>query len=74
MKTAELKIEGMSCGHCVMAVKRELAKLRGVEVDDVQIGSARVRLDEKMVRVENLSQAVEKAGYRMTAMQEGRES
>ena len=27
MKTQELKIEGMSCNHCVMAVRKELEKL-----------------------------------------------
>ncbi|HLA68771.1 MAG TPA: heavy-metal-associated domain-containing protein [Bacteroidota bacterium] len=69
MKTAELKIEGMSCGHCVMAVKKELGKLTGVEIDEVQIGSARVRLDEKTVAVEQLNQAVEKAGYRVISVQ-----
>ena len=69
MKTAELKIEGMSCGHCVMAVKKELGKLTGVEIDEVQIGSARVRLDEKTVAVEQLNHAVEKAGYRVISVQ-----
>ncbi len=73
MKTAELKIEGMSCGHCVMAVRKELGKLNGVEVDDVQIGSATVRIDEKRTSVETLSQAVERAGYHMISMQAGRE-
>ncbi len=69
MKAAELKIEGMSCGHCVMAVKRELGKLTGVTVDEVQIGSARVRLDETKVQAEELSQAVERAGYRVLSVQ-----
>ena len=69
MKTAELKIEGMSCGHCVMAVKKELGKLTGVEVDDVQIGSAKIRLNEKTVGYEQLNQAVEKAGYRVILVQ-----
>ena len=27
----EIQIEGMSCGHCVMAVKKELSKLQGIE-------------------------------------------
>lgn len=68
MKATELKIEGMSCGHCVMAVKKELSSLKGVEVDDIQIGSARIRLDEKSVPFEQLHQAVERAGYRIIAV------
>ena len=74
MKTTELKIEGMSCGHCVMAVKKELSKLNGVEVGDVQIGSARVRRDENKVWVQELNRAVERAGYRVISVQEGREN
>lgn len=69
MKTAELKIKGMSCGHCVMAVKKELGKVAGVEVEDVQIGSARVKLDEATVAVEQLNQAVENAGYRVVSVE-----
>jgi len=69
MKTAELKIEGMSCGHCVMAVTKELKSLTGVEVDDVQIGSARIRIDESTVAVEQLNKAVEKAGYKVVSVQ-----
>jgi len=69
MKTAELKIEGMSCGHCVMAVKKELGKLTGVEVDDVQIGSAKIKLDETTVAVDQLNQAVENAGYRVVSVE-----
>ena len=69
MKTVELKIEGMSCGHCVMAVRRELGKLTGVEIDDVQIGLARVSLDEKEVPFGQLNQAVERAGYRVLSVQ-----
>ena len=69
MKTAELKIEGMSCGHCVMAVRKELGKLNDVVVDEVQIGSARVTLDETKVAFDKLHQAVEKAGYRVISVQ-----
>ncbi len=65
MTNKELKIEGMSCGHCVMAVKKELSKLPNVKVEDVQIGSARVQYDETKIRWEDLSRAVEEAGYRL---------
>jgi len=41
----QLKIEGMTCGHCVMSVKTALAAVQGVEgpVDvDLKSGSAQV--------------------------------
>lgn len=65
MKTQELKIEGMSCNHCVMAVKKELSKLENVKVEDVQIGSAKVQFDENKVSEKELSAAIEEAGYKV---------
>jgi len=41
----QLKIEGMTCGHCVMAVKQALAAVPGVEgaVEvDLKAGQAQV--------------------------------
>ncbi|HTX17818.1 MAG TPA: cation transporter [Bacteroidota bacterium] len=68
MKSQELAIEGMTCGHCVMSVKKELSKLPDVVVDDVQIGKARVRFDETKVTVQVLERAVEEAGYRVVTV------
>lgn len=65
MKTQELKIEGMTCNHCVMHVKKELSKLPHVQVDDVQIGTARVQYDSAKVSIVDLAQAVERAGYKL---------
>jgi copper chaperone CopZ len=48
-----------------MAVKNELSKLPNVQVEDVQIGRARVQYDETKIRWEDFSAAVEKAGYRL---------
>ena len=63
MKNEELKITGMTCGHCVMSVRKELAKLPGVEVRDVRIGSALVAYDEAIVSDAQLKSAVEDAGF-----------
>lgn len=65
MKTLNLTIEGMSCGHCVMAVKKELSKLAGVTVESVEVGTARVQFDETTVTAERVKKAVEEAGYRV---------
>lgn len=65
MRTQELKIEGMSCGHCVMHVKKELSNLQNVVVDDVQIGKARIQYDETRVSMMDLAQAIERAGYKL---------
>ncbi len=65
MKQETLKIEGMSCGHCVMAVKKELSKLENVKVNNVQIGIADVEFDETKVNEKILAEAIEEAGYKM---------
>jgi copper chaperone len=38
-----IRIEGMSCGHCVAAVKGALADVQGLEVVEVKIAEARVK-------------------------------
>ena len=68
MKTQELKIEGMSCGHCVMSVKKELGKVPGIVVDDVQIGTAKVHYDESKVTEQVLARAIDDAGYKLVSM------
>jgi copper chaperone len=65
MKTQEIKIEGMSCDHCVMAVRKELSRLDNVKVNDVKIGSAKVEYDESAVDESVLEKAVEEAGYKV---------
>ncbi|NNF58669.1 MAG: heavy-metal-associated domain-containing protein [Rhodothermaceae bacterium] len=62
--TKTLHIDGMSCQHCVRAVREAIEAIPGVELEDVEIGSAIVRLDspDETVR-EALRQAVDDAGY-----------
>jgi len=63
MTEMKLKIEGMSCQHCVMAVKKALGAIAGVDSSDVEVGSAVVKYDEGKVTRKDLEAAVEKAGF-----------
>lgn len=65
MKSDELRIEGMTCGHCVMSVKKELSKLADVKVEEVQIGKARVQYDETKVGVQDFARALDEAGFKL---------
>lgn len=64
MAETTYRVEGMSCEHCVGAVRGELAGLAGVTEVDVDLASGQVRvvseapLDEVDVRA-----AVDEAGY-----------
>ncbi len=59
----------MSCGHCVMSLKKELSKMQGVTVNTVDIGSAEVVVDESTVTDQTLQHAVEEAGYSLISIQ-----
>jgi len=61
------RISGMSCQHCVMAVRAELAKLPGVEIRELEVGRATVRYDQTRVRGEDLVRAIRAAGYDVNA-------
>jgi copper chaperone len=63
MKTEELHIKGMSCGHCVMAVRKELGKMPDVTVEEVTIGKARVQFDETRVNPADFARAIDEAGF-----------
>lgn len=59
----QLNIEGMTCDHCVRAVKGALERTPGVEKAEVDLaaGSATV---EGAADVQVMIQAVENEGYR----------
>jgi len=67
MTQKEFKIEGMSCGHCVMAVKKELQKIENLKIDNVEIGSAKVEFDENQIDNQKIIDAIEEAGYKVTS-------
>ncbi len=58
-------IEGMTCGHCLNAVRRALAEVEGTTIHTVQMGRAEVDAD---AAPEELVAAIEAAGYGATAV------
>lgn len=63
MTSLSLTIDGMSCGHCVMSVQKALRALDGVEVQQVQIGSAALQYDPAKCTAEEILEAVRDQGY-----------
>jgi copper chaperone CopZ len=57
-----IRIEGMSCQHCVRAVFTALAAVDGISRAEVRIGSAEVEHDGSAT-VDALRDAVAVAGY-----------
>ena len=62
MEKEKILIEGMSCNHCVMAVKRELTDAH-IDVQNVGIGYAEISYDESVINREAIKHAVEEAGF-----------
>lgn len=63
MTTTELKIEGMSCGHCVKAVKEALEGVAGVVSAEVDLDKASATVESSGVAASALIAAVEEEGY-----------
>ena len=63
VETKILSIEGMSCGHCVARVTKALTALPGVTVEDVQVGSARVRLEPTEAMLAQVASALDDVGF-----------
>jgi len=63
MQHLTLKIDGMSCGHCVARVEKALSKLEGVAVKRVEVGSAEIGYDPARTPFARIREAIDDAGY-----------
>jgi copper chaperone len=61
-----LKVKGMTCQHCVMAVQKALAYLDGVQKIEVDLGKGGVRFENpKGISADKIREAIENAGYQV---------
>lgn len=59
----ELKVTGMSCGHCEMAVKKALLGINGVKSAEADHKADKAVVEVDGVNLDKLIEAVKKAGY-----------
>ena len=58
------QVTGMTCGHCVSAVKQEVGRLAGVTGVDVELASGLVTvISESELAEDDVQAAVDEAGY-----------
>jgi copper chaperone CopZ len=64
MQTTELRIEGMTCGHCVRSVTKALSEVPGVSLAqvDLDVGTATIEHDGSVTE-SSLIAAVQEDGY-----------
>jgi copper ion binding protein len=69
MSKTTLKIQGMTCNHCVMRVAKALKAVPGVQDAqvDLQKAEAVVTFSGPVVAPEKLSSAVVEAGYKVVS-------
>lgn len=65
MNRKSLKIEGMTCHHCVMALRKSFQMVEGVTGAEVEVGKADVTFDEARVNDSKLAEAVARAGFKV---------
>jgi copper chaperone len=58
-----LKVEGMSCEHCVAAIKKAVGALPGVTGVDVDLGGKSVTVEHGQEAASALAGAIEEQGY-----------
>lgn len=64
----QIQVKGMSCEHCVMAVKKALSALEGVEKVEVDLSTGEVRFENtKAIAIDQIKGAIEKAGYEIVS-------
>ncbi|HKG90998.1 MAG TPA: cation transporter [Gemmatimonadaceae bacterium] len=63
MDTLNLTIDGMSCDHCVVAVRKALASVPGVRIERVDVGSATVAYDPQRATPDEIIDVVNDEGY-----------
>jgi len=65
MTEATIIIDGMSCMHCVMRVKKAIEALPGISGLNVEVGKAELQFDESQTNRTAIEAAVIKAGYKI---------
>jgi copper chaperone CopZ len=63
MEKLTLTIEGMTCEHCVRAVRGRLEHTPGVKVDDVKVGAATIEFDPAKTNIDDIEEAIADEGY-----------
>jgi copper chaperone len=63
MQHVTLQINGMSCNHCVNAVKQALNGVPGVTADNVVVGKATVSYEPGKTKFTDITDALKDAGY-----------
>ncbi|MBP1657190.1 MAG: Heavy-metal-associated domain [Bacteroidetes bacterium] len=63
MHEQEIRVDGMSCQHCVMAVQKALNEVPGITVKVVRVGAVVYATDDREHAESRVRAAITSAGY-----------
>jgi len=69
LKKLKIMIEGMTCEHCAMSVRRALLESKGVASAEVDLRGAYALVTGGELDTEEMRDSVEKLGYRVTGFE-----
>lgn len=59
-----LKVEGMSCGHCVKSIETSVGELNGVSAVKVDLATKEVTVEfDNETTIEQIKETIEDQGY-----------
>jgi copper chaperone len=67
MNQTAYTVHGMTCSHCVLSVREEVAEVVGVAAVDVDLASGRLTVTGTAVDARAVRAAVAEAGYEVAA-------
>lgn len=65
MEQTTLKVQGMSCGHCVNSIESNVGQLNGVQSVKVHLAEGKVDIafDTAVVSLQQITDVIEEQGY-----------
>ncbi|MDX5476132.1 MAG: copper chaperone CopZ [Bacillaceae bacterium] len=65
MEQKTLKVNGMSCGHCIRTIENNIGKLNGVNLVKVMLSEGKVNLnyDSGVISLDQIIHEIEEQGY-----------
>ena len=60
-------VSGMTCDHCVLSVREEVAEIPGVTAVEVDLASGRLSVAGTGISADDIHRAVAEAGYEVVA-------
>jgi copper chaperone len=63
MRDMHIEIVGMTCEHCVRAVRNRLSSTPGITVKDVKVGAVDLQIDDTRATMDDIEDAISDEGY-----------